>query len=87
VCVPAQGRVVSFKNTIIIMTSNLGSDMILEADGNREMMRNYVMAAVSLYVWKGGEAQQWGDVWVGAVCVCVSLSVHFVWVCICLCLC
>lgn len=38
---------VSFKNTIIIMTSNLGSDMILEADGNREMMRQYVMAAVS----------------------------------------
>ena len=27
-----QGRVVDFKNTIIIMTSNLGSDMILEAD-------------------------------------------------------
>lgn len=27
-----QGRVVDFKNTIIIMTSNLGSDLILEAD-------------------------------------------------------
>ena len=28
-----QGRVVDFKNTIIIMTSNLGSDLILEASG------------------------------------------------------
>ena len=27
-----QGRVVDFKNTIIIMTSNLGSDLIIEAD-------------------------------------------------------
>lgn len=27
-----QGRLVDFKNTIIIMTSNLGSDLILEAD-------------------------------------------------------
>ena len=27
-----QGRVVDFKNTIIIMTSNLGSDIIIEAD-------------------------------------------------------
>mmetsp|Transcript_1435 Transcript_1435/g.3464 ORF Transcript_1435/g.3464 Transcript_1435/m.3464 type:complete len:965 (+) Transcript_1435:124-3018(+) len=41
----SQGRYVSFKNTIIIMTSNLGSDLILEADGNREMMRSMVMAA------------------------------------------
>ena len=29
-----QGRVVDFKNTIIIMTSNLGSDLILEASKN-----------------------------------------------------
>ena len=29
-----QGRVVDFKNTIIIMTSNLGSDLILEAADN-----------------------------------------------------
>jgi ATP-dependent Clp protease ATP-binding subunit ClpB len=28
----SQGRVVNFKNTIIIMTSNIGSDLILEAD-------------------------------------------------------
>ncbi len=31
-----QGRVVDFKNTIIIMTSNLGSDLILEAKSNDE---------------------------------------------------
>ncbi|HBB42908.1 MAG TPA: hypothetical protein DCZ74_05270 [Treponema sp.] len=31
-----QGRVVDFKNTIIIMTSNLGSDLILEAASNDE---------------------------------------------------
>jgi ATP-dependent Clp protease ATP-binding subunit ClpB len=34
-----QGRVVDFKNVIIIMTSNLGSDLILEAD-NPETVRN-----------------------------------------------
>ena len=32
-----QGRVVDFKNTIIIMTSNLGSDLILEADTPEKM--------------------------------------------------
>ncbi len=32
-----QGRVVDFKNTIIIMTSNLGSDYILEAAENNQM--------------------------------------------------
>ena len=31
-----QGRVVDFKNTIIIMTSNLGSDLILEAQSEKE---------------------------------------------------
>lgn len=31
-----QGRVVDFKNTIIIMTSNLGSDLILEADSKEK---------------------------------------------------
>ena len=31
-----QGRVVDFKNTIIIMTSNLGSDMILESAAGQE---------------------------------------------------
>ncbi len=32
-----QGRLVDFKNTIIIMTSNLGSDFILEADSEEKM--------------------------------------------------
>ena len=32
-----QGRIVDFKNTIIIMTSNLGSDLILEAAENNRM--------------------------------------------------
>ncbi|MCL1930209.1 MAG: AAA family ATPase, partial [Treponema sp.] len=34
-----QGRVVDFKNVIIIMTSNLGSDLILETE-NPEALRN-----------------------------------------------
>ncbi|OJF76931.1 MAG: ATP-dependent chaperone ClpB [Treponema sp. CETP13] len=33
----SQGRVVNFKNTIIIMTSNIGSDLILEADTPEKM--------------------------------------------------
>ena len=32
-----QGRLVDFKNTIIIMTSNLGSDLILDAENNGGM--------------------------------------------------
>ena len=32
-----QGRVVDFKNTIIIMTSNLGSDLILSADTDEKL--------------------------------------------------
>lgn len=40
----SQGRVVSFKNTIIIMTSNLGSTYILEDD--KEVARGKVMEAV-----------------------------------------
>lgn len=39
-----QGRVVDFTNTIIIMTSNLGSDAILRSPENA---RNEVMAAIS----------------------------------------
>ena len=34
-----QGRVVDFKNTIIIMTSNLGSDLILDADTPEKMAK------------------------------------------------
>ena len=33
----SQGRLVDFKNTIIIMTSNLGSQMILDADTNAKL--------------------------------------------------
>lgn len=42
----SQGRTVSFKNALIILTSNLGSAAILEAGGNREAARDAVMAAV-----------------------------------------
>lgn len=37
-----QGRVVDFKNTIIIMTSNLGSDLILEAAGNADSVKDKI---------------------------------------------
>ncbi|MCR5766138.1 MAG: ATP-dependent chaperone ClpB [Treponema sp.] len=37
-----QGRIVDFKNTIIIMTSNLGSDLILEAAEHAEAQNNAV---------------------------------------------
>ena len=40
----SQGRVVSFKNSIIIMTSNLGSTYLLEDD--KDAARDKVMAAV-----------------------------------------
>ncbi|KAL6751303.1 ClpB chaperone, Hsp100 family [Haematococcus lacustris] len=42
----SQGRMVSFKNTIIILTSNLGSAAIMDADGDNQLMRSMVMAAV-----------------------------------------
>ncbi len=32
-----QGRVINFKNTIVIMTSNIGSDMILDAKDKQQM--------------------------------------------------
>jgi ATP-dependent Clp protease ATP-binding subunit ClpB len=35
----SHGRTVSFKNTIIIMTSNLGSDLLLESGGDAEKVR------------------------------------------------
>ena len=40
----SQGRTVSFKNTIIIMTSNIGSPMILEHKGSAEMLRQELAA-------------------------------------------
>jgi ATP-dependent Clp protease ATP-binding subunit ClpB len=44
-----QGRTVDFKNTVIIMTSNIGSDIIQEFgdDGQYEQMKNQVMNEVS----------------------------------------
>ncbi|ORU91217.1 MAG: ATP-dependent chaperone ClpB [Cycloclasticus sp. symbiont of Poecilosclerida sp. N] len=44
-----QGRTVDFRNTIIVMTSNLGSDRIQELAGesNYEGMKNAVMAVVT----------------------------------------
>jgi len=42
-----QGRTVDFRNTLIAMTSNIGSDLILEAEGQTgEVMRNRLMAAL-----------------------------------------
>lgn len=45
----SQGRVVDFKNTVIVMTSNLGSHEVRELGDNptREEIRAVVMAAVS----------------------------------------
>ncbi|MCA9514352.1 MAG: AAA family ATPase, partial [Myxococcales bacterium] len=43
----SMGRVVSFKNTLIVMTSNLGADAIVElADAPEEEMRAAVMKAL-----------------------------------------
>ncbi|MCH8308784.1 MAG: ATP-dependent chaperone ClpB, partial [Proteobacteria bacterium] len=46
-----QGRTVDFRNTVIIMTSNLGSQMIQELAGeeNYETMKSSVMEIVSQY--------------------------------------
>ncbi|WP_339723965.1 ATP-dependent chaperone ClpB [uncultured Paraglaciecola sp.] len=43
-----QGRTVDFKNTVIIMTSNLGSDIIQEVSGesNYQQMKDLVMGVV-----------------------------------------
>lgn len=42
----SQGRVVNFKNAIIIMTSNMGSDIILSSD-NASEVKEKVMSLVS----------------------------------------
>ncbi|MDY5983607.1 MAG: AAA family ATPase [Anaeroplasma sp.] len=39
----SQGRCVDFKNTIIIMTSNIGSDILLSHDANKEAMVNQLL--------------------------------------------
>ena len=41
-----QGRTVDFKNTVLIMTSNVGSSAILEFAGNDERIRAHVMEAL-----------------------------------------
>jgi len=41
-----QGRTVDFKNTVLIMTSNVGSAAISESAGNDERMRAQVMEAL-----------------------------------------
>ena len=42
----AKGRTVDFKNTVLIMTSNIGSQWIQELSGNREAMENHVTEAL-----------------------------------------
>ena len=43
-----QGRTVDFRNTVIIMTSNLGSDLIQQADGESyQQLQDLVMQAVA----------------------------------------
>lgn len=48
----SQGRTVSFKNTILIMTSNLGSQAILEgmSAGQREAVKDTVMSMVCAWL-------------------------------------
>jgi ATP-dependent Clp protease ATP-binding subunit ClpB len=41
-----QGRTVNFKNTVVIMTSNLGSQAIIGARGSYEAIRQEVLAAL-----------------------------------------
>jgi ATP-dependent Clp protease ATP-binding subunit ClpB len=45
-----QGRTVNFKNTVIVMTSNLGSDVIqlLSGEDNYEVMKSAVMDVVTM---------------------------------------
>ena len=42
----AKGRTVDFKNTVLIMTSNIGSQWIQELSGNREAMEKHVTEAL-----------------------------------------
>jgi ATP-dependent Clp protease ATP-binding subunit ClpB len=45
-----QGRTVDFKNTVIVMTSNLGSQMIQEMSGNQyEAIKQAVMSEVKIH--------------------------------------
>ena len=41
-----QGRTVDFKNTVVVMTSNIGSQFIVEGDGSKESINRQVMTAL-----------------------------------------
>ena len=43
----SKGRTVDFRNTVIIMTSNVGSHKIMEAKGNRDKMKQDVMTELN----------------------------------------
>lgn len=43
----SKGRTVNFKNTIIIMTSNLGSDVILENSGNYDAIQKAIQPIIA----------------------------------------
>ncbi|MDG1481396.1 MAG: ATP-dependent chaperone ClpB [Myxococcota bacterium] len=43
----SKGRTVDFRNTVLIMTSNVGSHKIMEAKGNREKMKQDVMSELN----------------------------------------
>ncbi len=45
----SHGRTVNFKNTIIIMTSNIGSDLILEHKGSTTAIRNELMQMLRVH--------------------------------------
>ncbi len=46
-----QGRTVDFRNTVIVMTSNLGSDLILEdaGEGNYDALKEKIMGVISQF--------------------------------------
>ncbi len=45
----SQGHVVDFKNTVVILTSNLGSQYLADADELSETVRNHVMEAAQAH--------------------------------------
>ncbi|WP_284119433.1 AAA family ATPase, partial [Klebsiella pneumoniae] len=45
----SHGRTVDFRNTVVVMTSNLGSAQIQELAGDREAQRAAVMDAVNAH--------------------------------------
>ena len=45
----SQGRVVNFKNTIVIMTSNIAGDLVAKASGNMEKVKDEVLDTLKQY--------------------------------------